>query len=288
MSSFIKTNLSVAGILGFIFASFVFFTNQVNAESCADIGGALCQPGTACPSGSLPAFPLTPCGSGEICCIQTVQQNTCSSSCVPANQCQTQGSGTCVSPAGTVCCDQIIQTQSGGNDCQDACVAADQCQTIGKNIAGNAEGTCTNPAGSVCCAVVKEPEIVTPEGYASGTVDTGVAGTGGAATQLPKSTAADMCIEPRSGTLFPCPLGQGASITDIIARIISWTLGIVGALFLLMFIWGGMLYIMAGESSDNAAKGRKTLVNAVIGIIIIVFSYIFLNWILTTIGQTGV
>ena len=270
----------------FLILSGLVFINIANAETCSDIGGALCQPGTACPSGSLPAFPLTPCGSGLICCIQTVQQNTCSSSCVPANQCQTQGSGTCVSPAGTVCCDQIIQTQSGGNDCQDVCVVADQCQTTGKNIAGDGQGTCTNPVGTVCCAVTKEPEIVTPEGNASGTVNTTDGTTSGTQT-VPQSTAADMCIEPRSGTRFPCPLGQGATINDIVARLISWVLGIVGALFLLMFIVGGVQYIMAGESSDNAAKGRKTLVNAVIGIMIIVLSYVFLNWILSQIGQAS-
>lgn len=92
-----------------------------------------------------------------------------------------------------------------------------------------------------------------------------------------------MCNVPGTSFQFPCPLGGGADkLPSIFGRVIKWVLGLVGALFFAMFVYGGFLYIIAGESSKNAETGKKTLINAVIGLTIVIGSYMFVSWIIET------
>ncbi|MFA6447596.1 MAG: pilin [Patescibacteria group bacterium] len=99
-----------------------------------------------------------------------------------------------------------------------------------------------------------------------------------------ESTEGRTCKTP-AGVLFPCPLGTGTAenISSLIGQIIRWCLGLVGALFFAMFVWGGVLYMTAG-SSKRAEEGQKTLVNAAIGMAIVIFSYLFVAWVLNVIG----
>jgi hypothetical protein len=48
-----------------------------------------------------------------------------------------------------------------------------------------------------------------------------------------------------------------------------------------MFIWGGFAYMTAGGDSGRADKARKTLVNAFIGVVIVIMSYVILDYIFT-------
>lgn len=68
------------------------------------------------------------------------------------------------------------------------------------------------------------------------------------------------------------PLGE-TDIRLIIGRIISALLGIAGAIALLMFVWGGMQWLISGGNSDQIKKGKDTLVWAVIGLVVIFTSY---------------
>lgn len=64
----------------------------------------------------------------------------------------------------------------------------------------------------------------------------------------------------------------------IIARIIQALLGVVGAVTLLVFIWGGFKLIFSGGEEDKITKGKSTLVWAVIGLAIILASYSILDY----------
>lgn len=68
------------------------------------------------------------------------------------------------------------------------------------------------------------------------------------------------------------PLG-GVSVPQLVARILSRTLPFVGALFLAMFLWGGTLYLTAGGDPAKVKKGSTTLLNATIGILIVLGAY---------------
>jgi hypothetical protein len=78
-------------------------------------------------------------------------------------------------------------------------------------------------------------------------------------------------------------LGGGADkLPQIFGRVIRWVLGLVGALFFAMFVYGGFLYIIAGDNAKNAETGKKTLINAVIGLVIVITSYMVVTWIVET------
>ncbi|MBI4449819.1 hypothetical protein HY634_02065 [Candidatus Uhrbacteria bacterium] len=64
--------------------------------------------------------------------------------------------------------------------------------------------------------------------------------------------------------------------------------GITGSLALIMFAVGGFWWLTAGGVADRIEKGKKTLVAAVIGIIIIFGAWVIVNSLLAAItGQLG-
>lgn len=71
---------------------------------------------------------------------------------------------------------------------------------------------------------------------------------------------------------FPDPLNN-ADVPILVNRLVTAVLGIVGALFFVMFLWGGFQYMTAGGDAGKVKAGRTTLINAIIGIGLIVCSY---------------
>ncbi len=58
-------------------------------------------------------------------------------------------------------------------------------------------------------------------------------------------------------------------IVRIGAAFANFLFGISGAIFLLIFVYGGFLYLTAGGSGDNVKKAQKMLVDAAIGMVLI-------------------
>jgi len=72
---------------------------------------------------------------------------------------------------------------------------------------------------------------------------------------------------------FPDPFG-GASIPVIVSRIVQAGLSFAGALFFVMFLWGGSRYLTAGGDPKHVESAKKILINAVIGLVIVALSYV--------------
>lgn len=66
---------------------------------------------------------------------------------------------------------------------------------------------------------------------------------------------------------------RGTGIAGLISSIILFILGIAGAVAVLFIVIGGFQYILSGANEDLAKRGRTTVVNAVVGLIIIILSY---------------
>jgi hypothetical protein len=71
---------------------------------------------------------------------------------------------------------------------------------------------------------------------------------------------------------------------ELIGRIIKTALGIVGALALLMFIYGGFTWLTSGGSSDKIEKGRNILTWATIGMVVVFASYTLVDFLLRAFG----
>ncbi len=73
----------------------------------------------------------------------------------------------------------------------------------------------------------------------------------------------------------------------LIANVIRLLLLVAGALAVVFVIYGGYQYITAGGNEEQAEGGKKTLVNAIIGVVVIILSYVIINVVINTIAGTG-
>jgi len=84
---------------------------------------------------------------------------------------------------------------------------------------------------------------------------------------------------------FPNPLGSGdITIQILIGKVINATLGIVGSLALLMFIYGGFTWMMASGNQQAVQKGKDILTWATVGLVVIFASYALVNFVLTAVS----
>lgn len=91
---------------------------------------------------------------------------------------------------------------------------------------------------------------------------------------LPLATLAqDTSLQPPFGSA-----DQQTQPIIIIAVVIQALLGLVGAGALLMFIWGGFHMIFSAGSEERVTKGKKILIWAVIGMVVILSSYAVLSF----------
>lgn len=83
--------------------------------------------------------------------------------------------------------------------------------------------------------------------------------------------------------LFGGGLAQEHSLAGLIVDIIYILLYFAGAVAVLFIIVGGFWYITSAGNEEQAEKGRKALVNAIIGIIVIVLSYTIIRVVQNTV-----
>lgn len=76
------------------------------------------------------------------------------------------------------------------------------------------------------------------------------------------------------------PLGNLSDPRLIIGQAIRVSLGIIGSLALILFIYGGMIWMMSSGNTEMITKGRNTLLWAVIGLIVVFGSYTIINFVL--------
>lgn len=80
------------------------------------------------------------------------------------------------------------------------------------------------------------------------------------------------------------------STTDIptlIGSIIKAALGIVGSIALLMFIYGGFLWLMSAGNPERVTKGKNILIWATIGLATIFISYMAVGFVINSLGVGG-
>lgn len=70
------------------------------------------------------------------------------------------------------------------------------------------------------------------------------------------------------------------TLPEIIGNIIKWVLGLVGIVLLVMFIYGGVLYATSAGSEEKVETGKKVMLYAIMGIIIIALAFALTNWII--------
>jgi len=81
-------------------------------------------------------------------------------------------------------------------------------------------------------------------------------------------------------------LSSYSSFADIINLIVKNSITIAGIILVALLIFGGITFIMSAGSGDSkkADQGKKTITAALIGFVVVIFSYVIIKIIETITG----
>lgn len=102
-------------------------------------------------------------------------------------------------------------------------------------------------------------------------------GSGGSSGRSPGGSGGSVVLEP------PIPYADDPRM--IIGNVIKVVLGIVGSLALIIFIYGGLMWMTSSGNTERIKKGRDTLVWAAIGLMVIFGSYTVINFVIQSITK---
>lgn len=94
-----------------------------------------------------------------------------------------------------------------------------------------------------------------------------------------------------NGVCVPIPKGKqegllgATTIFGFISVVLTWLLTFAGIIATVFLIIGGYQYITAAGNEEQSEKGKKTLMNAIMGIVLVVLSYAIVAIITNTLGQ---
>lgn len=80
--------------------------------------------------------------------------------------------------------------------------------------------------------------------------------------------------------------GLGAFV-ELAVNILKLIWGILGSLAIVMFVWGGFLWLTARGEENQIKQGWDTLINAVIGVLIVLGSWVIINTIILALTNPG-
>ena len=79
-----------------------------------------------------------------------------------------------------------------------------------------------------------------------------------------------------------CLFGSGCAFTSIV----NTALFLIGAISVLMLIYGGIRYTTSGGSEKSVTAAKNTILYAVVGIIVAVLAFAIVNFVLTALTGT--
>lgn len=85
---------------------------------------------------------------------------------------------------------------------------------------------------------------------------------------------------------FKSPIGGGdvTTIPGLVNVIIDAVLGVTSTLFLISFIWGGWIWLIAQGDAAKVKKAKSIMLWSALGVIVIVGSYGMIKFIITQLG----
>ena len=101
----------------------------------------------------------------------------------------------------------------------------------------------------------------------------------------PTSNTSNTCDS--TGCKIANPLGSVSSPQLLIGKVINGVLGVVGSIALLMFIYGGFMWMTAAGSSERVSKGKEVIVWATIGLVVIFSAYAMVRFVFNDILGVG-
>ncbi|NCO05263.1 MAG: hypothetical protein GW939_03930, partial [Candidatus Magasanikbacteria bacterium] len=78
-------------------------------------------------------------------------------------------------------------------------------------------------------------------------------------------------------------LGSG-DIRSVVAQIINVFLGLLGVIAVVLIVYAGYLYLTANGNEDQISRAKKILINAVIGLAIILSSFAIARFVIRSLS----
>ncbi len=72
-----------------------------------------------------------------------------------------------------------------------------------------------------------------------------------------------------------------ATLTQMILYWVKIAIMLMGTMAFVAFVYAGILYVTSFTNEENAEKGKKIMIYAIVGIIIVLFSYTIVNFFLS-------
>ena len=80
--------------------------------------------------------------------------------------------------------------------------------------------------------------------------------------------------------IFPNKIGQWGNLKQAIKAIADIVFIVAGVIFLVMLLVGGIQYLAASGNEEAAGKAKKTLLNSVIGLVIVALAWVVSYWLI--------
>ncbi|MBI4142774.1 hypothetical protein HY480_02785 [Candidatus Uhrbacteria bacterium] len=75
---------------------------------------------------------------------------------------------------------------------------------------------------------------------------------------------------------------QALALPQIIARIISASLGLIGIVLVVLLVYAGYLWMTAGGEEEKVTKAKDIIRNAIIGLIVVLLAYAISRFVITS------
>lgn len=75
------------------------------------------------------------------------------------------------------------------------------------------------------------------------------------------------------------------SAGDLAKDFVNIMLFAIGILAVIMIIWGGIRYVLSGGDSSAISAAKKTILYAVVGLVVAILAYAIVNFVITTIAK---
>ncbi|QQR60452.1 hypothetical protein IPH19_03495 [Candidatus Uhrbacteria bacterium] len=240
------------------------------------------------------------CGAGENCDNEAGGSRTCrlpiGAACTSSAQCRLESpctAGTCTPSSGAPPSAPVPAPSAGGS-CPCTCTiqtgTGPQSVSISGGITG--VGTPTGPAtraeAQTACQTACQAQAATRTGTLTTAALEGcpasLFGAGGAGTGASGTGDGSGSGDAGSIALYN-PLDAEVGVAEFISRGLRGVIGFVGALALLMFVYGGVMWMTAGDSK-RIDTAKEILKNSTIGLVLIFFSYSIVSVVFSLLGSS--
>ncbi|MFA6042907.1 MAG: hypothetical protein WCV85_04810 [Patescibacteria group bacterium] len=96
--------------------------------------------------------------------------------------------------------------------------------------------------------------------------------------------ASAITIENVGGTLT---LGS-ADLKQTVLNIITFVLGLLGLIAVIMILYGGFIWLTAGGNEDKVSSAKRIISSAIVGLVVILISWAIVNFVVkSTVNVTA-